>query len=705
MWKIKNNKAAKNQQGFTLIEMAIVIAIIGMVMVAATQLYSQRVQFLQFNDTQNDVSDVTDAIADFLAINGRYPCPASLTAVRGSDDYGRETDCDDGVMNTIAANGVSTTADLVRIGAVPFKELNLEENQTIDGYHNRLIYAVTETQAVQDTFNANNGQITVLDDQGNNVQNDLHFIVYSTGANGAGGFTREGQQTQACVGGVNALEDQNCDFADSTFVSAQTGTAITANEYDDLMSYNTNSELPKWQTGEDPDNQDDISMKLPGSVGLGPGAKYHPDEEVDIAGVARVQDDPDTPEEEGKVQSTNICEYTTIAPGTGENATRCFPSELIGGDSPQMECPAGKFMTGIRNNQVVCEDNVIVPCRNGYVMTGINSDGTMRCNAPPPLGCGTARKRLCGEIRTLHAGRDQEQQTLRGGLEGNRRWETYICQNQSWRLLRSGGLCSCDEGPISNRLLSCSYGWWSTCGQRYTGTKTEERYRSCPSGSIGTRIISDDCVCIESSKRTTGGCPWGYNTGRREYINTFNCTTRRCSGNILTSDTCSCTPRRETRWPYCTGGLSGRYQQERFFSCPNGEDNPGTWSGWTDVAGSGSADRCRCAESSSIRPETCPEGQEGHIATNVELTCPDPLQPPVRVETPIIYEACHVPPPIQCEWEMIGSGGQREDFPLLIQDGTPCSCESDVGNRRQCSKTSGSSFRYGQCNCVVKSGG
>ena len=86
-------KHHNNQSGFTLIEMAIVILILGVGIAAFVPLYNVHLKKERVEATQKHVEMATEAIGHFRSLYGRYPCPASLTDDRDDSSYGRE-DCD-----------------------------------------------------------------------------------------------------------------------------------------------------------------------------------------------------------------------------------------------------------------------------------------------------------------------------------------------------------------------------------------------------------------------------------------------------------------------------------------------------------------------------------------------------------------------------------------------------------------------------------
>ncbi|MEM6638702.1 MAG: pilin [Pseudomonadota bacterium] len=71
----------KVQQGFTLIELMIVVAIIGILAAIAIPAYQDYTQRAQVGEAFAMVSGAKTAVAEFAQTNGAYPANADLTAL------------------------------------------------------------------------------------------------------------------------------------------------------------------------------------------------------------------------------------------------------------------------------------------------------------------------------------------------------------------------------------------------------------------------------------------------------------------------------------------------------------------------------------------------------------------------------------------------------------------------------------------------
>lgn len=81
--------------GFSLVEMAVVLAIVGLLMAGLLPMLSGQQERAQRNETRQQLEDIRQALIGFAVINGRLPCPADHTITDPSNaSYGMEkTNC------------------------------------------------------------------------------------------------------------------------------------------------------------------------------------------------------------------------------------------------------------------------------------------------------------------------------------------------------------------------------------------------------------------------------------------------------------------------------------------------------------------------------------------------------------------------------------------------------------------------------------
>ncbi len=74
------NKHIRKQNGFTLIEIAVVIFILGLLLGGLLGPLSRQVEVSKFKETADQLEEINQAILGFAAANGYIPCPASATS-------------------------------------------------------------------------------------------------------------------------------------------------------------------------------------------------------------------------------------------------------------------------------------------------------------------------------------------------------------------------------------------------------------------------------------------------------------------------------------------------------------------------------------------------------------------------------------------------------------------------------------------------
>lgn len=465
-------------KGFSLLEMAVVTIIVGLVIAAFFPAYTLYQQNMAFQETKEDLKIVEAQIQFFRKKYGRYPLPAPYDAERGAVEYGYESDwngdgdalhaqpfelpsndfltnpdwddpndpnvatttypssaCTAGICIRVGnrqtldlnpADGTLDTAPRVRIGTIPFRSLDLDEGDVIDGYGNRLTYAVVERLARATTYSENGGAIAITDASGVSLIADdddaagdssAHFIVISHGPNGYGAFTRAGEPRD-CPASSGDLANTVCDNASgpAVFVVDQKNSVEGATEYDDLVASFVQELPPEWKYSEgDPTS---IFIDNNGPVGI---LTANPQERLDVNGAISSDE---------QVLSDALCDQNV----SGD----CFSPAFIAGpenltDGPGMnKCSGDAFMVGIKNGQVICEDSVNVSCPNGEIMQGVAASGEPICESVPD--CLSTTHSLCTTPYTV-PGKNIGQTHVTGATEP---FITSTCTSLGWQHVQTG---------------------------------------------------------------------------------------------------------------------------------------------------------------------------------------------------------------------------------------------------------------------------
>ncbi len=230
----------KSENGFTLLEVAIVISIIGILLSLLTSALLTFVEKNRIETTEFRIEKIQESLTQYLNVNRKYPCPASRILGPDVTEFGKEVglDCNAGTHAGTARNGS------VRIGAVPNRSLNLPDEFAIDAWGRKFTYAVTEDLATANAFSADGGQIIVVDSGGNelvsppsNPTSRAHYVVLSHGPTGDGAYPLNATSTPAVPCPASSQDAENCDN-DSTFrYTLLNSDADLSDFYDDYISY------------------------------------------------------------------------------------------------------------------------------------------------------------------------------------------------------------------------------------------------------------------------------------------------------------------------------------------------------------------------------------------------------------------------------------------------------------------------------------
>ena len=210
--------ASKN--GFTLIELAIVLMIIGLLLGGLLVSLSAQMDQRNNSDTQKAMAEIREAIIGFALANGRLPCPADPTIATGSLNAGKER--------------ATCTSVASSTGVLPWSTLGINET---DAWGNRYTYRVTPDFAdaiASSTYGGctpspiptlasfglcSVGNLNVWSSAAKvtTISAAVPAVIISHGKNGAGAWTPQGSQRPASS---DADELENSDgSADNDYVS------------------------------------------------------------------------------------------------------------------------------------------------------------------------------------------------------------------------------------------------------------------------------------------------------------------------------------------------------------------------------------------------------------------------------------------------------------------------------------------------------
>lgn len=236
---------SENAKGFTLVEMAMVLAIVALLLTGLVPTISGQLEQRRSAETKKQLEEIQQALIGFAIINGHLPCPASLAS--------------DGLENR--SGGICNGSDATNYdGYIPGATLGLsyldDRGLVLDAWDNPIRYAITgwnkTTAPTQtDVYTTAGGMKTVglsslspsllvcntatgisggqcAAGEALTADPGVPAVIFSTGKNGAGTGTDEGENTDA----------------DKFFVShTQTADGNPNGEFDDLVVWISNQVL------------------------------------------------------------------------------------------------------------------------------------------------------------------------------------------------------------------------------------------------------------------------------------------------------------------------------------------------------------------------------------------------------------------------------------------------------------------------------
>jgi len=241
----------KNNTGFTLVEIAVVLVIVGVLLGYTVALWPVQQELRQYSAANKEMDRIISAIYAFAQVNGRLPCADSLAAPDGQEDGGGAADC---------------TNNVGWYGLLPARTLGIDgnydaNNSLLDPWGTPYRYQVTTTDrglsVGGDFVRTNDIQVELLQNMGPPVQADELSIctinptnnpndvtcggVASTIANGIPAVVLSLGKDRGLVLPQSNIQVENTDntldgTTDIVFVKASRSDATGA-EYDDIVKW------------------------------------------------------------------------------------------------------------------------------------------------------------------------------------------------------------------------------------------------------------------------------------------------------------------------------------------------------------------------------------------------------------------------------------------------------------------------------------
>lgn len=228
--------------GFTLVEMAVVLVLIGIVMNLGLKMVTATLENAAYSETKAKMERIKLAFVAYLRTNGSLPCP-------------------DNSDNTVVATGTAAASCNANapegFGIVPFQTLGLPRESALDGWGNYFTYRVANGVASKNwtakaspatdltikEIKTQTPALTVqeLDAAGTALMTTTDkavVVILSHGVNGFGAKTTK-VAARIPTADAGAGELVNATSGSSTFVLRPVNAAAGAfnGSYDDLMTY------------------------------------------------------------------------------------------------------------------------------------------------------------------------------------------------------------------------------------------------------------------------------------------------------------------------------------------------------------------------------------------------------------------------------------------------------------------------------------
>ena len=192
-------------RGFTLVEVAIVVAIVALLLGSLTYTLSAQVEQAGFDETRRRLEQARSLLLAFAIVHGRLPCPARGTSFADEVRNGAGQ-CTDGTSEDYYGGTLSggVGGGLLPARAIGFQPVDAE-GFAIDAWGNRIRYAVDKfvTGCSGPTVSPHFTSGTNLKANGVTCQpRDLLVCKSASGISGTPGATN-------CGAAVNALTNQN----------------------------------------------------------------------------------------------------------------------------------------------------------------------------------------------------------------------------------------------------------------------------------------------------------------------------------------------------------------------------------------------------------------------------------------------------------------------------------------------------------------
>lgn len=226
--------------GFTLIEIAIVLVVVGLILSGGLMAVKPVLQNARTSETNSKLDRIEDAILVYAIRNNCLPCPATAALATGAANAGAS------LPQPLVSNCSSAACTNAR-GVVPWVTLGISESDATDAWGSRISYAITtglETLGNMDRSGTDYTplgtlSVTNLGLVANAVTDAAAYVLVSHGADKASGYAMSSGVLQNDPHGSAATDAQGRNRVTSAvnFVQDEARTVPGVGYYDDIVRW------------------------------------------------------------------------------------------------------------------------------------------------------------------------------------------------------------------------------------------------------------------------------------------------------------------------------------------------------------------------------------------------------------------------------------------------------------------------------------
>jgi prepilin-type N-terminal cleavage/methylation domain-containing protein len=235
--------SSRYARGFTLVELAVVLAIVGLLLGSLMYTLSAQTEVRSFEESRRRLEYARELLLAYAIVNGRLPCPAICTDYPTCSAGGSES------ISVAAGSGTGGECTAYYDGYLPAKTIGFAPTDSngyaLDPWNNRIRYAVSKTSKPHFTAN-----VTLKTDGITTTPADIAICKHLAAADqtSCGGAANQvvtngtvaaviwSQGKNYSVSGAVSSDEKNNNDAFEAFVSRTPTTADSADgEFDDML--------------------------------------------------------------------------------------------------------------------------------------------------------------------------------------------------------------------------------------------------------------------------------------------------------------------------------------------------------------------------------------------------------------------------------------------------------------------------------------